>query len=560
LLVTPFHGRAQESQCSIEFVSAQFNVSENSRTVFLPLRLVGSCSSALPTVDFATLDDTAVGGQDYVAESGRIRFIFRFEQPDEFFVMLQVLDDTLVESAESFRVVLSNPTGAALGSNHTAVVTILDNDTVSGAGRGANDVVCTGAMYRDGRTVIAGDFTSVDGIPRNGIARLKMDGSLDASFDPGTAAYRQVESLVIQPDGKVLAGGTFTNFSGVPREGLVRLNEDGSVDTGFSTTFRVTNAPSGGSVNCIVIDATGRVLAGGYFDEVNGAARRGIVRLHPDGSVDERFAANAFLVSTVDPIALLPDGRLLLNGHVAGNQEIFRLDDSGASDWFYVPFLTAVAYEIIARPNGKLIMGGYFGGGIGIYQFDVAGGLDTSFTPVEVKFGAAGIGAIGRGVNALALQSDGKLVVGGQFQSIGGSARDGVARLQMDGFPDPSFIPSLDTGGVVTEVFVQPDGNILITGSFTNVNKLDRYRIARLSPDGGLVDALQFEPPARLADGRLRLALDVLPPQRCLVQASGDLEGWTSIYTNLEPQARFEFVDEDAGDLRRRFYRALTLP
>src|SRR6266853_1749037 len=93
---------------------------------------------------------------------------------------------------------------------------------------------------------------------------------------------------------------------------------------------------------------------------------------------------------------------------------------------------------------------------------------------------------------------------GGAFQSLGGGARTGIARLQTDGRLDPGFTPSIDTNAVLTGVFVQPDGAILITGSFTNVNNEERYRIARLNPDGELVDALQFEPPAPLINGQMR--------------------------------------------------------
>ncbi|PYM11937.1 MAG: hypothetical protein DME18_12625, partial [Verrucomicrobia bacterium] len=163
--------RAQDSPCSIEFVAAHFNVSENTRTLTLPLRLVGPCPGLVPSVDFMTQDGTASAGLDYVGQSGQATVIYGWEQPLEIFITIELLDDTLVEGDETFVVVLRNPApGTILGGNSNAVVTITDNDTVTGAGRGANDVIRTGAMYSDGRIVIAGDFTSVDGIPRHGIA------------------------------------------------------------------------------------------------------------------------------------------------------------------------------------------------------------------------------------------------------------------------------------------------------------------------------------------------------------------------------------------------------
>src|SRR6266436_4790997 len=105
-----FQGQAQSDRTSIEFVSGQFNISENTRTVTLPLRLVGAWSGSVPMVEYATQDGTAVSGRDYVAQAGRAEVIYGWEQPLEIFVVITLLDDTLVEGEESFSVVLSNPT------------------------------------------------------------------------------------------------------------------------------------------------------------------------------------------------------------------------------------------------------------------------------------------------------------------------------------------------------------------------------------------------------------------------------------------------------------------
>ena len=89
-------------------------------------------------------------------------------------------------------------------------------------------------MQSDGKIIIGGSFTSYDGIGRNSIARLNADGSLDIGFNPGTGANNPVHSITLQPDGKIIIGGDFTNYNGTGRNRVARLNTDGSLDTGFN--------------------------------------------------------------------------------------------------------------------------------------------------------------------------------------------------------------------------------------------------------------------------------------------------------------------------------------
>ncbi|MBK7085206.1 MAG: delta-60 repeat domain-containing protein [Flavobacteriales bacterium] len=99
-------------------------------------------------------------------------------------------------------------------------------------------------MQSDGKIIIGGSFTSYDGIGRNSIARLNADGSLDIGFNPGTGANNPVHSITLQPDGKIIIGGDFTNYNGTGRNRVARLNTDGSLDTastpGSARTARYT--------------------------------------------------------------------------------------------------------------------------------------------------------------------------------------------------------------------------------------------------------------------------------------------------------------------------------
>src|SRR5439155_25576964 len=86
----------------------------------------------------------------------------------------------------------------------------------------------------DGKILIAGDFLTVNGQGRGRIARLENDGTLDLFFSPGIGASGMITSLLLQGDGKIIAGGFFANWNGVPMGRIIRLQSNGSVDGGFS--------------------------------------------------------------------------------------------------------------------------------------------------------------------------------------------------------------------------------------------------------------------------------------------------------------------------------------
>src|SRR4051812_36923097 len=100
------------------------------------------------------------------------------------------------------------------------------------------------AVQRDGKIIIGGSFTSVLGVPRNHVARLNADGTVDAGFNLNLGAFSEVDAVALQPDGKVLLGGV--NIRGATSIG--RFNVDGMLDTGFDPN-------PNGSVHCIAVQA-----------------------------------------------------------------------------------------------------------------------------------------------------------------------------------------------------------------------------------------------------------------------------------------------------------------
>ena len=179
-------------------------------------------------------------------------------------------------------------------------------DSSFALGQGVNDSVRAIAIQPDGRAILTGFFTSVNGENRNRIARLNYDGSLDGTFNPGGGADNPVQAVVLQPDGKVLIGGDFASYNGYNRSRFARLNSDGSLDQDF-------NIGTGADlvVNAIALQPDGRVVVVGDFAHFNGVPLRGIARLNADGSIDESFNLGVGFNDSVRLVEVQEDGRIL---------------------------------------------------------------------------------------------------------------------------------------------------------------------------------------------------------------------------------------------------------
>ena len=170
---------------------------------------------------------------------------------------------------------------------------------------GANSFVRALAVQPDGRVLIGGEFTTVNGASRNRIARLNVDGSLDTTFLNGLAgADSLVRSLAVQPDGRVLIGGSFATVNGVSRNRTARLNADGSLDA----TFLIGVAGVDSLVCSLALQDDGRVLIAGNFTTVNEVSRNRIARLNASGSLDTSFL-NGFNGVVAGPTSSRPSPR-----------------------------------------------------------------------------------------------------------------------------------------------------------------------------------------------------------------------------------------------------------
>jgi uncharacterized delta-60 repeat protein len=308
----------------------------------------------------------------------------------------------------------------------------LDAEFLS-TGVGANSYVNSIALQGDGRILIGGGFISYNGKIRERVARLNADGSLDTTFlNTGSGANNSVLSIAVQTDGKILIGGYFTTYNGTSRGHVARLNADGSLDE----TFLNTGSGASYSVYTVAIQNDGKILMGGYFTYYNDVIRGYVARLNADGSLDTGFLGNGDFGanSSVKSIVIQNDNKILIGGDF--------IDYSGTSRGH------------VARLNAD-------------------GSLDTTFLNT-------GSGA-NNSVLSIGIKTDGKILIGGFFTTYNGTSRGHVARLNADGSLDTGFHASGDgASDSVVSLAIQGDGKIMIGGGFTAYDKIPRGHIARL--------------------------------------------------------------------------------
>ncbi|MBS1796886.1 MAG: VCBS repeat-containing protein [Acidobacteria bacterium] len=318
----------------------------------------------------------------------------------------------------------------------------------------------------DGKILVAGQFSAINGVRRNAVARLNEDGTLDTGFVPyfNTSATQQIyNALVLQPDGKIVAGGG----GNLP---LVRMNADGSQDTSFASGLS-----SAAGIVDLALTTGGQLLVGG--DALTSTRR--IARLNANGTIDNSFAVNQ-PNGAVYRIDLQSDGKMFIGGAftqigTTNRGRIAKLNADGTVDTSFNPpgGANGDVYNTAVQTDGKIILSGVFTGLNGslnqqrIGRLNADGSLDTGF--VQAANGS---------VNALRIQPDGKILIGGGFSTIGGNPRIGLARLNADGSLDNTLTTNVPLG--VVDIQLQPDGKILIGGDFIKVNGVSHLRLARL--------------------------------------------------------------------------------
>lgn len=331
------------------------------------------------------------------------------------------------------------------------------------------------AIQADGKIVMVGSFLYSDNSAK-GIIRLNANGTRDTGFNTGTGIdnWGAYPSRVrIQSDGKIIVVGDFTTYNGLPAKNILRLNSDGTRDTAFNMGTGLNS-----QANALALQTDGKILVGGQFTTYNGIAVTNFVRLNLNGTIDSSFNMGTGFggfSSSVSTIELQNDGKILVCGGFSTYNDInvsrmIRLNNGGTRDMTlnYISF-DQVPDDIKVQPNGKILIAGGFTSVNGnsnvraLARLNANGSVDSSF-PTSTFYS-------GSSISSIALKPNGKIVVGGGFSS---QSSYNITVLNNDGTQDISFYanPGLSgsIGGGLYVVKVQPDGKILMGGYFDEYN------------------------------------------------------------------------------------------
>jgi uncharacterized delta-60 repeat protein len=382
-----------------------------------------------------------------------------------------------------------------------------DGSVDTGFTPSANGVVRPMVLQPNGQVIVGGSFTTLQptggGTPlvRNYAGRLNADGTVDSVFNPN--ANGVVYAIAYQSNGQIIIGGSFTTVqpSGsapVTRNHIARFNTDGSLDKTFDPN---TDRP----VLSLAVQSNGQIIVGGGFTAFtpNGATsstvRNCLARLNADGTLDPTFDPEAN--GSVSTIAILPDGRFVVGGEFTSFQPdgqlsvvavdfLARFSAAGALDTGYVVDPLGSVSSIALQPDGKLVIGGAFSRLLGVNS------TATSFISYIARINTNGTldqsfnPGPNQAVTAVAVQPDGGVVLGGYFTTLAPTGvpnpipRNYIARVESSGSVDATFAPN--NAGTVFASVTLPNGQVLVGGSFLSIGGVTQSFVARLNADGSL--------------------------------------------------------------------------
>ncbi|GEP50238.1 hypothetical protein FNO01nite_09100 [Flavobacterium noncentrifugens] len=313
----------------------------------------------------------------------------------------------------------------------------------------ASDYLYCVKVLPDNKILIGGSFSI--GVYRN-IARLNEDGTIDNTFNvvtPATAVRGTngpVHAICLQSDNRILIGGDYTTFNSAGNRRLLRLNADGSLDA----TFNTVGTPNG-EIRAIALQKLGananKILVGGFFDGWTGQAAKGhLIRVLPNGDFDTTFN---------------PGGT-----GVTGGSAVFDIIVKPDSDSFFAvgKFTgfngTSRNSIVFLKKDAELLINTV--------------GTGNGFTIFSAKF-----------------QPDGKVLIGGNFTSYGGATiPKGITRISAtDATRDTSFLTGAGFNGgtgvyegvsVIRDIVLQSDGKIIVSGDYTTYDATPRRMISRI--------------------------------------------------------------------------------
>jgi uncharacterized delta-60 repeat protein len=359
--------------------------------------------------------------------------------------------------------------------NETGILSRFDangsiDNSFNNTGTGANyEVLCT-AIQNDGKIIIGGSFTFFNGTVQNSIARLNVDGTLDNSFNSKEGPNGYVYSIGIQKDGKIIIRGNFSLFNGIDRNRIARLNIDGSLDDSF-------NPGVSSGIYSIAVQNDSKILIAGSAI-YNGKKVFPIYRLLADGTLDTTFNSVTGPNGYISSMAIQSDGKIIIGGDFSiynklERKSILRLNIDGSLDDSFISGVSGNINSIAIQNDEKIIVGGQINSTYGknLYRLYPNGNIDSQFS---LGKGANGV------IYSIAIQNDGKIIIGGEFSSYNDWERNKIARLMTNGNVDRSFNPGTGANNYIRTLSLQSDGKIIIGGNFTTYYGTRKNKITRI--------------------------------------------------------------------------------
>jgi uncharacterized delta-60 repeat protein len=385
--------------------------------------------------------------------------------------------------------------------------TTFDSDGIVTTAAGANNDYGYGiAIQTDGKIVIAGESN-------NDIALLRYnaDGSLDTTFDSDgivnlslSASTDTAFRVALQPDGKIVTNAFNSAFN---LFAIIRFNPNGSLDPTFDNDGIVIS-PGLGVANSFTLQPDGKIVAVGSFLNATPNYDFVVVRYNPNGSLDTSFDSDGIVITPVGTrndfaysAAIQANGKIVVTGAAfleTTDFTVVRYNSDGSLDATFdndgkvfndLKFKPGIAKAVAIQADGKIVVGGYEEedySNFGIVRYNPNGKLDTTFGN-DGKI-VSNVGIFQDSATSLAIQSDGKILAAGKV-SFGPYDGIAVIRYNQNGSLDTTF----DTDGVlitqvgtndhqVNSMTIQPDGKILIAGGF----RMGFYEtfVVRLNTDG----------------------------------------------------------------------------
>ncbi len=389
-------------------------------------------------------------------------------------------------------------------------------------------VVYATALQPDGKLVIGGSFSELNGTPVRNLARLLPNGTLDAAFTAAAAATAPVYALLRQPDGHLLVAGAFEQLAGQPGRALARLLPSGAIDPSFALSPALRPAAPGddSALNLLALQPDGKVLAAGEMRFVGSSRSVNFARFSPTGAIDGSFRQYITTAATEPPLALLvqPDGKVLVGtsnyglpgpvppGQLRPTVGLVRLLPDGSPDPAFVlrpvsPRISPTATDALARyPDGRLLATFT---SLDTLNFTISTRLERlqpNGTP-DPTFGSPVVYA-----GLLTLQPNGRVLLTGTLPTPPPFALS-LLRLLPTGLPDPSLAPTDLPRNQINTLTIQPDGAFIVAGGFALAGTVTRHCLARyLDPNVLTVTAPHQGPTFAAypvpAHQQLHLALD----------------------------------------------------